>query len=147
MTTKHCPTCDKTKPTTDFNANTKRRDGLQTQCRGCQSDHHRAWYRANPGRRAAIREATAALRAKAQEVVWAHLSTHPCVACGEADPLVLEFDHRQDKTFNISHMITGCYKINSLKEEIAKCDVRCANCHRRKTAHDFGFWKALRYTA
>jgi hypothetical protein len=27
-------------------------------------------------------------------------------------------------------------------EELQKCDVRCANCHRRKTARDFKWFKS-----
>jgi hypothetical protein len=28
-----------------------------------------------------------------------------------------------------------------VRAEIEKCDVRCVNCHRRKTARDFGWLK------
>jgi hypothetical protein len=31
--------------------------------------------------------------------------------------------------------------LNQVKNEIEKCDVRCANCHRRKTAKDFNWYK------
>jgi 5-methylcytosine-specific restriction endonuclease McrA len=56
-----------------------------------------------------------------------------CKDCGEKDPLVLEFDHQDPKTkkFNIGMRVHG--SIAKLMDEIAKCDVRCANCHRRRT--------------
>lgn len=37
-------------------------------------------------------------------------------------------------------MIVEGYGINSIREEIAKCEVRCANCHGIKTARDFKYW-------
>lgn len=55
--------------------------------------------------------------------------------CGEADPIVLDFDHvRGEKLDNVASLITGAGKFSRLMTEIEKCDVRCANCHRRKTA-------------
>lgn len=66
---------------------------------------------------------------------------HPCVDCGETDPLVLEFDHLRDKCFNIG---TGLrtYTWHAIVDEIAKCEVVCANCHRRRTARTLGFARA-----
>lgn len=65
--------------------------------------------------------------------IWAYKCSHPCVDCGEKDPIVLEFDHRAGtKLFNIGE--GGRHRsMHNLKAEIEKCDVRCANCHRRKT--------------
>lgn len=63
-----------------------------------------------------------------------YLCNHPCVDCGESDPVVLEFDHvRGEKVANVANLISGAGKFQRLMDEIAKCDVRCANCHRRKT--------------
>ena len=58
---------------------------------------------------------------------------HPSVDCAESDPVVLGFDHFSDKPFNIG---SGLPYRNwqSILEEIAKCEVTCANCHRRRTA-------------
>ena len=38
-------------------------------------------------------------------------------------------------------MIGRMVKWNLILEEIKKCEVRCANCHRIKTANQFGFEK------
>lgn len=67
--------------------------------------------------------------------LYAFLSTQACIDCGENDPIVLEFDHRDPKhKFKIvGKMLSGHYSWLSVKKEIDKCDVRCANCHRRKT--------------
>jgi hypothetical protein len=60
-----------------------------------------------------------------------YLRSHPCVDCGEIDPIVLEFDHVSGKEHNISSMLT--YSLDRIKQEIERCEVRCANCHCRVT--------------
>jgi hypothetical protein len=67
------------------------------------------------------------------------------VDCGERDPIVLEFDHvRGSKTGNVTRMMYNKVSVEKLKAEIAKCDVRCANCHRRKTTERGGWYRAGR---
>jgi hypothetical protein len=81
-------------------------------------------------------------REVARQYVWDYLATHPCVDCGETDPRALEFDHvrgRKDKS--ISVLADGNYSLERLKKEIAKCEVRCANCHRKKTYKDRGWFR------
>lgn len=60
-----------------------------------------------------------------------------CVDCGYAEhPQALQFDHiGNDKKMNVSDMIRSDYSWITIKEEIAKCEVRCANCHAVMTAH------------
>lgn len=65
--------------------------------------------------------------------LWDYLLEHPCVNCGESDPVVLEFDHLRDKKFAISKAVCVGTSIPVLLSEIAKCQVLCANCHRRLT--------------
>jgi aerobic-type carbon monoxide dehydrogenase small subunit (CoxS/CutS family) len=56
-----------------------------------------------------------------------------CVDCGyNAHAEALEFDHLSGKTAAISQMRNRSMKV--VLAEIAKCEVRCANCHRVKTA-------------
>ena len=72
-----------------------------------------------------------------------YLETHPCVDCGELDPVVLQFDHinPDDKKQSVARLIDGSYWENAL-EEMQKCEVRCANCHTKRTAVQRGWWKA-----
>jgi hypothetical protein len=74
-------------------------------------------------------------KAKAKAWVLAYLLAHPCVDCGEADPKVLEFDHRDpaDKLHAISRMVADGLGVKNIEREVAKCDVRCCNCHRRRS--------------
>lgn len=75
------------------------------------------------------RMARAKLRAWRQD----YLATHPCVDCGESDPVVLEFDHQHSKSFNLGDAPRTGHSVAKCKAEAEKCEVRCANCHRRKT--------------
>ena len=56
----------------------------------------------------------------------------PC-KCGESDPIALDFHHRnpEEKEFNIGQALTRRVSLVKLLEEVAKCDVMCANCHRK----------------
>ena len=74
-----------------------------------------------------------------------YLKQHPCIECNEKDMVVLEFDHRKNsnKIREVSKMAANGVSIETLKKEITKCDIRCANCHRRITAKRRGFYKYI----
>ena len=64
--------------------------------------------------------------------------------CGETDPVILEFDHvRGQKVGSLSNMAFRQFSLAKLDAEIAKCEVRCANCHKRKTAREQGWYASL----
>lgn len=71
-----------------------------------------------------------------------YFKTHPCVDCGEGDPVVLEFDHLRDKSFDVG---TGLRDRpwQSVLAEMKKCEVVCANCHRRRTASRRGALRTI----
>lgn len=54
--------------------------------------------------------------------------------CGEGDIVVLEFDHLRDKRRSVSTLVGGGWAWSRILEEIERCEVVCANCHRRRTA-------------
>jgi hypothetical protein len=72
-------------------------------------------------------------RLRAKQHLLDHLLKHPCVDCGEADPVVLEFDHLRAKTGTLTQLAHDGVTLARLDEEIAKCEVVCAACHRRRT--------------
>ena len=78
-----------------------------------------------------------------------------CVICGyNRNPKALEFNHldpstkyrdRNGKTVDISRMSVASgknsleksrYSIKTILNEISKCEILCANCHREKTFSD-----------
>jgi hypothetical protein len=81
-------------------------------------------------------------RTKIREALLSFLSTKQCIDCGETDPIVLEFDHKEPetKTRNVARFLSGHFSWESVSREIEKCDVRCANCHRRKTYRQYNHW-------
>lgn len=59
----------------------------------------------------------------------------PCMDCGHTYPyFVMEFDHRPDeiKLYNISD-VNNIPSMDALIDEMAKCDIVCANCHKYRT--------------
>lgn len=56
----------------------------------------------------------------------------PCADCGHKyPPCVMDFDHIKDtKKFTIANKLRS---VELLLQEIAKCEVVCANCHRIRT--------------
>lgn len=73
-------------------------------------------------------------RAIAQRWVVEYLKSHPCVVCGETDIVVLEFDHiKGKKKLGVGELVQQGYLLKWVIEEVAKCEVVCANDHRRRT--------------
>jgi acetolactate synthase regulatory subunit len=63
------------------------------------------------------------------------IKADPCTDCGRTfDACAMDFDHvHGDKTDNIAQMVNAAYSIETLKAEIAKCELVCACCHRVRT--------------
>ncbi len=78
------------------------------------------------------------MQSRARKWINGYLSEHPCVDCGNSDIRVLEFDHvePEKKTFTISRKIADGVALITLQKEVAKCEVRCANCHRIRTKEE-----------
>ena len=139
-----CSLCQQEKPEADFAFRDRANGVLQKRCRPCVKAYSADHYQQNKA--AYIARGYQQSRVKRKELhrkFISYLSTHPCVDCGEADPIVLEFDHRDESTklMSINRMRTMRYSWEAILAEIEKCDVRCANCHRRRTAKQYGWEK------
>jgi 5-methylcytosine-specific restriction endonuclease McrA len=71
------------------------------------------------------------------DAIKEELAGKACVDCGERDQRTLDFDHVWGvKLFPISDAIRKMVSLQELKLEIAKCRIRCRNCHLKE--HDYG---------
>ena len=140
---RRCGRCERLKPVSEFNWRRKRRLQLDSLCRRCRSQYKREHYEANRQRYIdQARERKQALARERTTYLIAYFVSHPCVDCGETDPVVLEFDHLRDKLFDIGQSLP--YRNwQTVLDEIAKCDVVCANCHLRRTAKRRGSLRTL----
>jgi hypothetical protein len=141
---KRCIKCDATKSVSDFQT---RKDGrISADCRECHRAYMRRHYIDNKQKYLdkAKRHRIAAHK-RTIEIIWNYLATNPCVDCGESNPIVLDFDHNEPnkKLFNISDKKIFRNE-KPLIDEIKKCCIRCANCHRIRTARQNGNWKYAR---
>jgi hypothetical protein len=142
---KLCGRCGELKPLAAFSFKKRANAIRHSYCRACHAawnrDHHernRDQYIARAKRHNADYETVNTLR------VIEYLLLHPCVDCGETDIIVLQFDHRAgaEKVMEVGRLVARCSGWARIAAEIAKCDVRCANCHQRRTAAQFG-WRRL----
>jgi hypothetical protein len=136
---KTCSKCKKNKDVSEFRKFAKSKDGLSVWCKACFADYDRERYK-NGDRARKERNKLKTIEAN-KKALWNYLSTNPCVDCGNSDPRVLEFDHKDEitKCHNVTEMFA--YSWARIMEEIDKCVVRCANCHRIRTQEQFGTWR------
>lgn len=138
---KKCPKCNNKKLIDQYGKNKSNKDGLQDYCKSCVKIINHEYYTRTPHLNKQRQKYKLENKRIAREYVNRWLDNHPCVDCGEEDIVVLDFDHLGDKVSAISNMISAGKKLEDIKDEINKCLVRCANCHRRITFHRAGWSK------
>jgi hypothetical protein len=140
-----CRTCLQTKDDSEFNFKIKKIGKRQSKCKPCTKEYRKTYYNGN---RADALKYAAASSAKArlrnQQFINEYLLNKSCVDCGYSDSRALEFDHvRGKKNQPVTTMISG-WGIESIKKEISKCDVRCANCHRIRTVESRNQYRSIK---
>lgn len=100
-------------------------------------EYERKWYATPEGKakRLAINE-----RRRDRQRDWFEqlkIDMGGCNICGEAHPATLDFHHLSPahKTAGISEMVKNASRAKIL-EEIKKCVLLCANCHRKVHYHE-----------
>jgi len=138
-----CARCHVAKPLSEFPIKSAARQTYRSYCRPCCSEYGKEHYRKNVAAYMARSKVRGPIdRKRNREFITQYLSTHPCVDCGEADPVVLEFDHRDPTTkkADVGRLIHTT-TVAIVRAEVDKCDVRCGNCHRIRTATQFGWYR------
>ena len=125
------------KPDVDFGIKRKTKSGevrRQPYCKKCNREYCKEHYRRN---KAYYLKKSKRHRAQVAKIVNKIKADAGCSICKkEFDPVVLDFDHRPGTTkiTNVSTLLVEGRGLKAVMAEIKKCDVICANCHRRLTA-------------
>ena len=125
---RRCGRCKEILPLSEFSRHPEQ--GHQWWCRRCfreyfkqRGDLHRQQSAAAKRRR----------KAEARRWVADFLRDEACADCGLRDPLVLEFDHVQEKLSGVSILVSDGWSVDRITREVARCNVVCVNCYRRRT--------------
>lgn len=91
----------------------------------------REWYKRNKDKQI---ESNRVYKKKEKQKYHDYRSTLKCSKCGENHPSCLDFHHINplEKEKTVHELIQNGYSFDRIKEEIDKCLVLCANCHRKE---------------
>lgn len=145
---KYCSICHKRKPFGEFYLRSAAENRYHAQCKECykvqrQRSYKMHYIKYGDEYRIRARKRKARQYAALREKLIQYLKGKSCVVCGEKDIRTLEFDHINpgSKAFGISRGITDGRKWSDIQAEINKCQILCANCHKKRTAEQFGWYK------
>lgn len=99
------------------------------------TESHRKWIARNPDKFRLWRRKTRAKKRLEIRALINGMKNVPCADCnGKFDPCVMDFDHidPSKKKANIG-VLARRSDMKHLMEEISKCEIVCANCHRLRT--------------
>ena len=102
------------------------RDTRRYDCKKCENRRRHLTRKLTPKYRQQSRACQKRLKKKLLELSN-KAKSGGCIVCGyNKTPSAMDFHHLGDKDRNVS----SCKSVKQLQEEIAKCVVLCANCHR-----------------
>ncbi len=143
---KKCTKCKKEKLINEFNFKNRSKGLRHSECQICTRLFIKNHYNKNKGYYLEkTQKRNNGLRLEILNYIQKYLTKNPCTDCGETDISVLEFDHNREKFLKfkaVSSLIRARFPLEIIKREIDKCEVRCANCHRRKTSKEFNWLKS-----
>jgi hypothetical protein len=128
---KECFDCGETKPIEDFRWKDEKSKLRICRCTNCDTNHRAELYEDHKQQ---FLDNNKRNYKKLREVLDGYKQS-PCHDCGRSyPPYVMDFHHRDRKT-KIAKVSAMVYKgsLKLLLEEISKCDLVCANCHRERT--------------
>lgn len=130
MGDKLCYRCKLWKPLEEFYVKSSTKDGRQGHCKECQKLYNKKHYKDNKAKYLARAiDHNAKYIAKFKD--WK--SQFKCKTCGEDDIACLDFHHKDEDTkiANIADAVRNKWSLDKVKEEALKCEILCANCHRK----------------
>ncbi len=85
-----------------------------------------------------FRDRNKEVRKKCTKYIKEYKEKGKCKYCDESESICLDFNHRdpKEKKFTIANHSHGRIAFGTLLNEIKKCDLVCANCHRK--LHKYG---------
>ncbi len=135
---KTCSKCGLNKPLENFNFKNRKQRMRNSHCRNCTKIASKKAYRKR--RQYYISENNRLKKIRKRKIMVflkSYAKSKGCIDCHESDPTVLQFDHvRGSKKNNIGTMLAETARLDKIQDELKKCEVRCANCHARKTAKE-----------
>ena len=124
-----CVVCSTEKSKEAFAFRNKLKQIYHKKCRDCQNLYVQNHYKNNKSKYLAKAKRQ---RKSDRDFIHSLKATNPCADCGVRYPYyVMDFDHKEDKLFNLSQSNSKGIKI--IIAEIEKCDIVCSNCHRERT--------------
>jgi len=123
MNDKKCPSCNETKPLTDFYKG-------GGKCKTCQHTYNKEHNKINKDiyskyRKKSIKKSYN----RGQEFMDRYKKYCGCQKCGEKRFWVLDFHHIDPNEKNHPLPYFKTYVLSVIKNEIRKCKVLCRNCH------------------
>lgn len=141
---KVCNRCNLEKEEVCFAWKFKDRGIRNTFCKECRNQYTKTHYQKNKKIYIDRNNKYGKLRKKELfQKLLLYLSDKFCKVCGEDDIRTLEFDHRDEKLKRDSIytlLSVGCSWL-TVMDEIDKCDILCANCHKKRTNIQFGLYR------
>ncbi len=138
---KTCTICNEVKNIDEFPWKIKKDGKKSSYCKVCQRKMSRRHYKNNKSDYIdKMRKTTFQNRVR----IYQYLSTHPCIKCGENNPLFLDFDHRNKSNKKREVYVLARHGWNVVRREIEKCDVLCVKCHRLKTSTENNWYVKIK---
>lgn len=128
---KTCCTCHIELDESNFNKNKSRKDGLNSICRICSNARSKRYYQENTEKhKEVIGKRNKIIRKELIRKVN-EIKAAGCSFCSEKEVCCMDFHHLSNKEDNIANMLRVGRKFSDIEEEIKKCVLLCANCHRK----------------
>jgi len=130
MNEKKCIKCNNEKEVDEFPFRNRIKDIRHNVCKECWKEIRKISYEKD---KSITKNRNKRNKIRNKEWYREYKSKLKCNRCPETHIACLEFHHSDPtkKEFNVSIQIRGTYSIEKIKKEIEKCEVLCANCHRK----------------